>query len=98
VQVGAEAVFAISSDAYYQVSRPAAICISSERLHFHKIIFGRCRPSWYPCRVAGGDGDALLLSASLLFERNTVHYAHGDGVALDVGREGLVACYHHDAG
>lgn len=98
MQVGTEAVFATSSDAYDQVSRPAAICISSERLHVHKIIFGRCRPSWYPCRVAGGDGDALLLSASLLFERNTVHYAHGDGVALDVGREGLVACYQHDAG
>ncbi len=76
----------------------AVICISSERLHFHKIIFGRCRPSWYPCRVAGGDGNALPHTASLLFECNAVHYAHGNWVALDVCREGLVACDHHDAG
>ena len=98
VQTGAKAIFAISSDAYDRVSRPAVICISSERLHFHKIIFGRCRPSWYPCRVAGGDGDALPLTSSLLFECNAVHYANGDGVALDVGCEGFVACDHHNAG
>lgn len=91
-------MFAISSDAYDQVSRPALICISSERLHFHKINIGRCRSSWYLCRAAGGDDNALPLTASLLFECNAVHYAHGDGVALDVRREGLVACYHHDAG
>lgn len=74
------------------------MCISSEGLHFHKIIFGRCRPSWYPCRVAGGDGNALLLTGSLLFECNAVHHAHGDGVALYVRREGLVTFDHHDAG
>ena len=95
---GAQAVFAISSDAYDRVSRPTVIGISSERLHFHKINIGRCRPSWYPCRVAGGNGYALPLTASLLFECNGVHYADGDGVALDVGRESLVACDHHDAG
>lgn len=95
---GEQAVFAISTDAYDQVSRPTVIGISSERLHFHKIIFGRCRPSWYPCRVADCDGNVLSLTASLLFECNAVHYAHGDGVALDVCREGLVACDHHDAG
>lgn len=98
MQAGAEAVFAISSDTYDQVSRLAVICISSKGLHFHKIIFGRCRSSWYPCRVAGGDGNALPLTASLMFECNAVHYAHGNGVALDVGRESLVACDHHDAG
>lgn len=98
MQAGAEAVFAISSDACDQVSRPALICISSERLHFHKINIGRCRSGWYLCRAAGGDGNALPLAASLLFECNAVHYADGDGVALDVGRESLVACDHHDAG
>lgn len=94
----AEVIFAISSDAYEQVSRRTVMCISSEGLHFHKIIFGRCRPSWYLCRVAGGDGNALPLTASLLFECNAVHYANGNGVALDVCREGFVACDHHDAG
>lgn len=98
MQAGAEAVLAISSDAYDQVSRPALICISSERLHFHKINIGRCRSSWYLCRAAGGDDNALSLTASLLFECNAVHYADGDWVALDVGRKSLVACDHHDAG
>lgn len=98
MQAGEEAVFAISSDAYDQVSRPAMICISSERLHFHKINIGRCRSSWYLCRAAGGDGNALPLTASLLFECNAVHYAVGDWIALDVGRKSLVACDHHDAG
>lgn len=98
MQAGAEAVFAISSDAYGQVSRSALICISSERLHFHKINIGTCRSNWYLCRAAGGDGNALPLTASLLFECNAVHYADGDWVALDVGRKSLVACDHHDAG
>jgi len=83
MQAGAEAVFAISSDAYDQVSRPAFVCISSERLHFHKINIGRCRSSWYLCRAAGGDGNALPLAASLLFECNAVHYAHGDRISLN---------------
>ena len=65
------------------------ICISSERLHFHKINIGRCRSSWYLCRAADGDGNALPLAASLLFECDAVHYADGDGVALDVCREAL---------
>lgn len=98
MQAGAEAVFAISSDAYDHVSRPAFVCISSERLHFHKINIGRCRSNWYLCRVAGGGGNALSLTATLLLECNAVNYAHGDGVALDVCREGLIACDHHDAG
>ena len=95
---GSQAIFAISSDAYVQGCWPTAICISSERLHFHKINIGRCRSSWYLCRAADGGGDALPFTASLLFECNAVHYADGDGVALDVGRESLAAGDHHDAG
>ena len=95
---GSQAIFAISSDAYVQGCSPTAICISSERLHFHKINIGRCRSSWYLCRAADGGGDALPFTASLLFECNAVHYAHGDRISLNVCREGLVACDHHDAG
>ena len=88
----------ISSETIVLLFDQGRNAISSEVLHFHKINIGRCWSSWYLCRAADGGGDALPFTASLLFECNAVHYADGDGVALDVGRESLAAGDHHDAG
>ena len=88
----------ISSETIVLLFDQGRNAISSEVLHFHKINIGRCRSSWYLCRAADGGGDALPFTASLLFECNAVHYAHGDRISLNVCREGLVACDHHDAG